>query len=62
MASESFIPQRTFPYALVQYDTEREELVRDSDGLCVEVPRGKTKHTEQQKVVVRIEGGVYSAF
>ena len=33
------------PYALIQYDTEKEEAVRDSRGFCIEVPRGeKTPH------------------
>ncbi|KAM4630495.1 long-chain fatty acid transport protein 2-like [Polymixia lowei] len=38
----NFYHKWTVPYALLQYDTEREELVRDSSGLCVEVSRGET--------------------
>lgn len=34
--------QMTTPYALIRYDTEKEEPVRDSKGLCIEVPRGKS--------------------
>ncbi|XP_035274835.1 very long-chain acyl-CoA synthetase-like isoform X1 [Anguilla anguilla] len=37
----SFLRKIT-PYALIKYDTEREEPVRDSKGLCIEVPRGET--------------------
>lgn len=35
------------PYALIRYDTEKEEPVKDSRGFCIEVPRGepvKCKH------------------
>ncbi|XP_052008266.1 long-chain fatty acid transport protein 2-like isoform X2 [Xyrauchen texanus] len=35
-------PQKLFPYALIKYDTERDEPVRDSTGLCIEVPKGQT--------------------
>ncbi|XP_067104651.1 long-chain fatty acid transport protein 2-like isoform X2 [Osmerus mordax] len=38
----NFIHKRTFPYALLKYDMEREELVRTSDDLCIEVPKGET--------------------
>uniref|UniRef100_A0A671SE96 long-chain-fatty-acid--CoA ligase n=1 Tax=Sinocyclocheilus anshuiensis TaxID=1608454 RepID=A0A671SE96_9TELE len=38
----SFLHKKLFPYALVQYDTERDEPVRNSRGLCVEVPKGQT--------------------
>ncbi|XP_039536227.1 very long-chain acyl-CoA synthetase isoform X3 [Pimephales promelas] len=38
----SWLHRKLFPYALIQYDTERDEPVRDSRGLCVEVPRGQT--------------------
>ncbi|KAJ3593098.1 hypothetical protein NHX12_005435 [Muraenolepis orangiensis] len=34
--------RRATPYVLVQFDMEREELVRDSDGLCVQVLTGET--------------------
>uniref|UniRef100_A0AAY4DQW0 long-chain-fatty-acid--CoA ligase n=1 Tax=Denticeps clupeoides TaxID=299321 RepID=A0AAY4DQW0_9TELE len=33
---------RSYPYAMIKYDTEKEEPVRDSRGLCVEVPLGET--------------------
>ncbi|KAK6475222.1 very long-chain acyl-CoA synthetase-like [Huso huso] len=39
---EIFLHKKLFPYALIQYDTEREEPVRDSRGLCVPVPKGET--------------------
>jgi len=31
------------PYALIKYDTEKEEPIRDVRGLCIEVPRGERK-------------------
>uniref|UniRef100_A0AAQ4RUX2 long-chain-fatty-acid--CoA ligase n=1 Tax=Gasterosteus aculeatus aculeatus TaxID=481459 RepID=A0AAQ4RUX2_GASAC len=31
-----------FPFTLIQYDTEREEPIRDAKGLCVESPTGET--------------------
>ncbi len=37
--------QKLFPYAIIQYDTERDEPLRDSSGLCVEVPKGQRSHT-----------------
>ncbi|MGH0163539.1 UNVERIFIED_CONTAM: hypothetical protein FKN15_047178 [Acipenser sinensis] len=39
---EIFLHKKLFPYALIQYDTEREEPVRDSRGLCVPVLKGET--------------------
>ncbi|XP_036400133.1 very long-chain acyl-CoA synthetase-like [Megalops cyprinoides] len=39
---EVFIHKKFSPYALIKYDTEREEPVRDSRGFCVEVPKGET--------------------
>lgn len=33
--------QKMFPYTLIRYDSERDEPVRDVNGLCVESPRGK---------------------
>lgn len=30
----------TTPYALIRYDTEKEEPVKNSKGFCIEVPRG----------------------
>ncbi|XP_067275291.1 long-chain fatty acid transport protein 2-like [Pseudorasbora parva] len=38
----SWLHRKLFPYALIQYDTERDEPVRNSTGLCVEVPKGQT--------------------
>uniref|UniRef100_A0A672NSX4 long-chain-fatty-acid--CoA ligase n=1 Tax=Sinocyclocheilus grahami TaxID=75366 RepID=A0A672NSX4_SINGR len=38
----SFLHKKLFPYALIQYDTECDEPVRNSRGLCVEVPKGQT--------------------
>ncbi|KAK9959250.1 hypothetical protein ABG768_011315 [Culter alburnus] len=38
----SWLHKKLFPYALIQYDTERDEPVRNSRGLCVEVPKGQT--------------------
>lgn len=34
--------QKLFPYTLIQYDTERDEPIRDANGLCVKTPRGET--------------------
>uniref|UniRef100_A0A8C6U7V0 long-chain-fatty-acid--CoA ligase n=1 Tax=Neogobius melanostomus TaxID=47308 RepID=A0A8C6U7V0_9GOBI len=31
-----------YPHALIRYDTEKEEPVKDSKGFCIEVPRGET--------------------
>ncbi|MBN3271673.1 S27A2 synthetase, partial [Polyodon spathula] len=39
---EIFLYKKLLPYALIQYDTEREEPVRDSRGLCALVPKGET--------------------
>ncbi|XP_072550767.1 long-chain fatty acid transport protein 2 isoform X2 [Salminus brasiliensis] len=33
---------RLFPFALIKYDTEREEPVRDTKGRCIRVPTGET--------------------
>ncbi|MGH0118981.1 UNVERIFIED_CONTAM: hypothetical protein FKN15_003530 [Acipenser sinensis] len=38
----NYFHKKLFPYALIQYDTEREEPVRDSQGLCVPAPKGET--------------------
>uniref|UniRef100_A0A3B5KJ69 long-chain-fatty-acid--CoA ligase n=1 Tax=Xiphophorus couchianus TaxID=32473 RepID=A0A3B5KJ69_9TELE len=34
--------QMSSPYALIRYDTEKEEPVRNSRGFCIEVPKGET--------------------
>ncbi|KAM6943054.1 long-chain fatty acid transport protein 2-like [Xenentodon cancila] len=39
---EHFLIKMSLPYALIRYDTEKEEPVRDSKGFCIEVPRGET--------------------
>uniref|UniRef100_A0A0E9X6S9 long-chain-fatty-acid--CoA ligase n=1 Tax=Anguilla anguilla TaxID=7936 RepID=A0A0E9X6S9_ANGAN len=38
----NFFHGKLFPYTLIKYDIERDEPVRDSRGLCVEVPKGET--------------------
>ncbi|XP_036399184.1 very long-chain acyl-CoA synthetase-like [Megalops cyprinoides] len=38
----NFLHRKVFHYALIKYDTERDEPVRDSRGLCIEVPKGET--------------------
>ncbi|XP_030649991.1 very long-chain acyl-CoA synthetase-like isoform X1 [Chanos chanos] len=38
----NFLHRKLFPYTLIKYDTERDEPVRDSKGLCIEVPKGET--------------------
>ncbi|XP_030620851.1 very long-chain acyl-CoA synthetase isoform X1 [Chanos chanos] len=38
----NFFHKMIQPYALIKYDTETEEPVRDSRGFCVEVPQGET--------------------
>lgn len=39
---EHFLHKSSCPYALIRYDTEKEEPVRDSKGFCIEVPVGET--------------------
>uniref|UniRef100_A0AAY4DMR7 long-chain-fatty-acid--CoA ligase n=1 Tax=Denticeps clupeoides TaxID=299321 RepID=A0AAY4DMR7_9TELE len=39
---ENFYQKRLCPYALVQFDAEREEPLRDSNGLCIPTPEGET--------------------
>ncbi|XP_072321304.1 long-chain fatty acid transport protein 2-like [Eucyclogobius newberryi] len=39
---EHFLSKARSPYALIRYDTENEEPVKDSKGFCIEVPRGET--------------------
>ncbi|XP_041918153.1 very long-chain acyl-CoA synthetase isoform X2 [Alosa sapidissima] len=31
-----------FPYALIKYDTERDEPMRNAKGLCIKAPKGET--------------------
>ncbi|XP_059214852.1 long-chain fatty acid transport protein 2-like [Centropristis striata] len=42
IGKEHFLYKMACPYALIRYDTEKEEPVRDSRGFCIEVPRGDT--------------------
>ncbi|KAF7656350.1 hypothetical protein LDENG_00042720 [Lucifuga dentata] len=39
---EHFLHKAVYHYALIRYDTEKEEPVRNSRGFCVEVPKGET--------------------
>ncbi|XP_038123778.1 very long-chain acyl-CoA synthetase-like [Cyprinodon tularosa] len=39
---EHFLYKLSCPYALIRYDTEKEEPVRNSKGFCIEVPKGET--------------------
>uniref|UniRef100_A0A3B3BXR4 long-chain-fatty-acid--CoA ligase n=1 Tax=Oryzias melastigma TaxID=30732 RepID=A0A3B3BXR4_ORYME len=38
----NFFYRKLFPYTLVKYDTERDEPVRDANGLCIEALKGET--------------------
>ncbi|XP_033972037.1 very long-chain acyl-CoA synthetase isoform X1 [Trematomus bernacchii] len=38
----NFFHQKLFPFSLIKYDTERDEPIRDDNGLCVEAPKGET--------------------
>ncbi|XP_058485811.1 long-chain fatty acid transport protein 2-like [Solea solea] len=42
VGKENFLQKMTFSYALLMYDTEKEEPVRDSRGFCIKVPSGET--------------------
>ncbi|KAJ3593099.1 hypothetical protein NHX12_005436 [Muraenolepis orangiensis] len=42
IGKEHFLQKMMTPYALIKYDTEKEEAIRDSRGFCVEVPKGET--------------------
>ncbi|TWW67828.1 long-chain fatty acid transport protein 2-like [Takifugu flavidus] len=42
IGKEHFLHKMASPYALIRYDTEKEEPVRDSKGFCIEVPKGET--------------------
>ncbi|XP_061077682.1 long-chain fatty acid transport protein 2-like [Conger conger] len=37
----NFLHKKAFPYALIKYDTLREEPVRDHRGLCIEAAKGE---------------------
>ncbi|KAM3608762.1 uncharacterized protein V6R79_004282 [Siganus canaliculatus] len=38
---DTFVHKKFFPYSLIKFDTEREEPLRDSAGLCIEADRGE---------------------
>ncbi|XP_010730166.2 very long-chain acyl-CoA synthetase [Larimichthys crocea] len=38
----NFFHKKLFPYTLIRYDTERDEPIRDANGLCVESLKGET--------------------
>ncbi|KAL3065728.1 hypothetical protein OYC64_015806 [Pagothenia borchgrevinki] len=38
----NFFHLKLFPFSLIKYDTERDEPIRDDNGLCVEAPKGET--------------------
>ncbi|XP_008402769.1 very long-chain acyl-CoA synthetase-like [Poecilia reticulata] len=38
---EHLLCKMSSPYALIRYDTEKEEPVRNSRGFCIEVPKGE---------------------
>ncbi|TDH16890.1 hypothetical protein EPR50_G00002700 [Perca flavescens] len=42
IGKENFLHKMGCPYALIRYDTEKEEPVKDSRGFCIKVPRGET--------------------
>lgn len=42
IGKEHFLHKMAYSYALIRYDTEKEEPVRNSKGFCIEVPRGET--------------------
>ncbi|XP_008308688.1 very long-chain acyl-CoA synthetase [Cynoglossus semilaevis] len=42
IGKEHFLQKMAFSYALIKYDTEKEEPVRDSRGFCIKVPPGET--------------------
>ncbi|KAE8297497.1 Very long-chain acyl-CoA synthetase [Larimichthys crocea] len=42
IGKEHFLHKMGYEYALIRYDTEKEEPVKDSRGFCIKVPRGET--------------------
>nr|XP_020461377.1 very long-chain acyl-CoA synthetase-like [Monopterus albus] len=42
VGKEHFIHKMGYSYALIRYDPEKEEPVKDSRGFCIRVPRGET--------------------
>lgn len=43
-----FFSQLACPYALIRYDTEKEEPVRNSKGFCIKVPTGEPICSEKK--------------
>lgn len=41
IGKEHFLHKMACKYALIRYDTEKEEPVKDSRGFCIEVPKGE---------------------
>lgn len=41
IGKEHFLHKLGNSYALIRYDTEKEEPVKDSRGFCIKVPRGE---------------------
>ncbi|KAI4894326.1 hypothetical protein NFI96_005954 [Prochilodus magdalenae] len=37
----NFLQRKLFPYALIKYDTDTEEPVRDASGRCIQVSKGQ---------------------
>ncbi|XP_029295709.1 very long-chain acyl-CoA synthetase-like [Cottoperca gobio] len=42
IGKEHFLHKMAYNYALIRYDTEKEEPVKDSRGFCIKVPAGET--------------------
>ncbi|KAK5915592.1 hypothetical protein CesoFtcFv8_001172 [Champsocephalus esox] len=42
IGKENFLHKMGYKYALIKYDTEKEEPVKNSKGFCIEVPKGET--------------------
>ncbi|XP_070764335.1 long-chain fatty acid transport protein 2-like [Enoplosus armatus] len=42
IGKEHFLHKMGYQYALIRYDTEKEEPIKNSRGFCIEVPRGET--------------------
>ncbi|XP_054626465.1 long-chain fatty acid transport protein 2-like [Dunckerocampus dactyliophorus] len=38
----NFLHKILFPYSFIKYDTERDEPIRDANGLCIEALKGET--------------------
>ncbi|RVE74324.1 hypothetical protein OJAV_G00020810 [Oryzias javanicus] len=42
LGRENFLHKMSNKYALIRYDTEKEQPFRNAEGFCVEVPKGET--------------------